>query len=113
MQNVARLPQTNKIETAKELVQSLYSTEAALDAAMLEANRLMQSMIEARQELALPATFGSEALARVAATIGELSQASGELTTAHKELDDLRKRMGFRAAMIGVHDKPEDGEVPR
>ena len=113
MQNVARLPLTNKTETAKALVQQLYTTEAALDAALLESNRLMASMIEARQELALPATFGAEAVARVAATVGEISEARTELVAAHKELDELRLRLNLRSTMLGVLDKPAPGEDPR
>lgn len=110
MQNVARLPQTTKVGAAKEIVQSLYSTEAALDAAMLEANRLMQTMLEARAEMALPATFGAEALTRVTATLGELGQARTELVSAHKELDELRLRLNLRTSMVGVMDKPAPGD---
>lgn len=110
MSNVAKLPLTNKVKIAQTVLSDLHGTEAAIDAALLEANRLMATMIEARQELGLAATVGQGALARVVAGMGELSQARGEIAGAHAELNDLRLRMGMRTSMIGVLDKPQEGD---
>lgn len=111
MNNVARLPLTKKAEVAQSVLDQLHAAEAAIDAAMVEASRLTQVMLEARQELGLAATVGSAALARVTATVGELGEARTELVAAHRDLDELRLRLGMRTSMIGVLDKdnPNDG----
>ena len=113
MNNVARLPLTKKAEVAQGLLDQLHAAEAAIDAAMVEASRLTQDMIAARQELGLAATVGAGALNRVTATIGELGQARAEIVGAHEELDALRLRLGLRTSMIGVLDKLPDGNDGR
>lgn len=113
MNNVAHLPVSNKVQIGQGVLADLHATEAAIDTAMVEATRLMQTLIAARQELGLAATFGNAALSRVAATVGELSQARGEIVSAHEELNELRLRMGMRTSMVGVLDKPAEGVDPR
>lgn len=113
MNNVARLPLTTKVEVAQGVLEQLYAAEAAIDAAMVEAARLTQTMIEARQELGLAATVGAGALSKVTASMSEMGQARAEMVEAHNELNELRLRMGMRTSMIGVADKPTDGNDGR
>lgn len=113
MSNVARLPLTNKVEVAQGVLEQLYAAEAAIDAAMVEAARLTQTMIEAREELGLAATVGAGALSRVVASTSKLGQARAEMVEAHNELNELRLRMGMRTSLIGVTDKPTDGNDGR
>lgn len=113
MNNVAKLPLSNKVEIAKGVLTDLHSTEAAIDAAMVEAARLMQTMIEARSELGLAATVGAGAMTRVVGSVAELGQARAEIVEAHNELNALRLRMGMRTSMIGGLEKPEGGNDGR
>lgn len=101
-----------KALVAQKLANRLFATEAAVDAAMAEAMTLIATMAETRRELGLSATVGNEATAKVAEAVRTLAEARSSIVAAHGELADLKLRVGIRTKMIGIMDKPTDGQQP-
>ena len=100
----------DKVFVAKGVADQLVASERALDAAMIEANQLISSMLKARQEMNLGATVGSTELAKVAEAQAGLEAARAALATAHHGLDELRLRVGIRTSMTGAY-KPQQGRL--
>lgn len=98
-----------KALVAQKLANKLFATEAAVDAAMEEAMKLLTGMAEARKEAGMAATVGNEATAKVAEAINTLAQARTQIVEAHKELAELKLRAGIRTKLIGIFDKPPEG----
>jgi hypothetical protein len=90
-----------KIFVVKRVAAKLHGTEAAIDAAMVQAADLMSDMVQARKDLGLMATVGSDATAKVMAAMAALSEARTAMVDAHGELDQIRLRMGVRTKMMG------------
>lgn len=101
-----------KIDVAKGLASELHETERAVDAAILQATRLITTMIEARQELNLSAVVGAEAQAKAMGAVAALSEAREALVASHGDLAIVQRKVGLGAVAIGPLDKPEeDGPV--
>ena len=101
----------DKVFVAKRVAAKLWATEAALDAALVEATELMGDMIRGRVETKISAVATDPAMAKVAAAIAALSEARTAMVEAHAAADDLRLRMGIRTRMGGTEDKV-DGAAP-
>lgn len=102
----------DKALVAQKLANRLFATEAAVDTAMSEAMALIAAMAETRKELGLSATVGDAATAKVAEAIATLAEARSQVVAAHGELNDLKLRVGIRTKLIGIMDKPPEGEQP-
>jgi len=102
----------DKALVAQKLANRVFATEAAVDTALAEAMALIASMAEARKELGLAATVGDAATAKVAEAVSILADARSSIVAAHGELADLKLRVGIRTKMIGVLDKPPEGQQP-
>jgi hypothetical protein len=86
----------------------LFATEKAVDMAMIEAAKLMTSLVDARSELHLSAVVGDEATSKVAQAIATLAEARRAIVAAHGDLADLKLRVGIRTKLIGIVDKPPE-----
>ncbi|MES2035264.1 MAG: hypothetical protein V4466_13910 [Pseudomonadota bacterium] len=93
---------TTVIEVAGELT----GTEAAVDAALTQAVRLMRRMMEARRELGLPVGVGEPALRSVTAAITALGQAQLDVARTHGDLHALQNDLGLGAVAFGPLLKP-------
>jgi hypothetical protein len=98
----------DKVFVAKQVASKLRATEAAVDAAMVEATELMADMIRGRVELKISAGATDPAMAKVAAAISALSEARTAMVAAHSAADELRLRVGIRTRMDGTENKVDD-----
>ena len=90
----------NKDQVIASVASDLNATEAALDAAIVQATTLVQSMIGARSALSLsPQTKAMEAIAA-------LSAAREAVVGCHDELQKDHRRMGWGTYAAGPLDKP-------
>ncbi len=94
-----------KIFVAQRVATKLFATEAAIDAAIVEATEMMAELIQARKDLGLSAVVANGASAKLAEAVQTLSVARTAVVEAHAELDETRLRIGVRQRMAGVYDK--------
>jgi hypothetical protein len=98
----------DKVFVAKQVATKLRATEAAVDAALVEATELMGDMIRGRVQTKISAGATDPAMAKVAAAIAALSEARTAMVAAHAAADELRLRVGIRTRMDGTENKVED-----
>lgn len=100
-----------KIFVVKRVASKLHGTEAAIDAAMVQAAEMMADLVQARKDLHLSATVGATATAKVMAAMAALSEARTAMVDAHGELDQTRLRLGVRTKMMGWDAKEGSAQV--
>ncbi len=103
----------DKAFVAQRVATKLFSTEKAVDAAMVEAAELLAGMIEARAQLKVSAITGDAAQAKLVDAIAALSAARSAVVEMHRELAETKLRVGIRTKLIGVEDKPDDPPKPK
>lgn len=94
---------------ASAVADALFSTEAAVDEALVQAVVLMRQMMDARRTLGLSVVDGDPALKRVKAAVQALGEAQREITRTHGELETLGRDLGFKALGFGPLIKPLGG----
>jgi hypothetical protein len=94
-----------KVFVAQRVATKLFATENAVDAAMTEAAELMSDMLKARKDLALSATVGDAAMAKLVEAISALGEARTAMVTMHGQLEETKLRMGIRTKMNGFENK--------
>jgi hypothetical protein len=95
----------NKDQVIASVAGDLHATEAALDAAIVQASTLVQSMIGARTALSLSPIVGSGSQAKAMETIAALSAAREAIVACHDELQKDHRRMGWGTYAVGPLDK--------
>jgi hypothetical protein len=96
-------------ETISQTVAArLHATEAAIDAALIEAGQLVALLPAARAQAYLSAVAGGKAFDCAAGAITALTQARSQIVETHSALAVLARRMGLGAVAVGILDKPED-----
>lgn len=98
----------DKAFVAQRVATKLFSTEKAIDAAMVEAAELLAGAVEARTQLQLSAVTGDAAQAKLVEAIAALSTARTAIVEMHHEMAELKLRVGIRTKLIGVEEKPAD-----
>jgi hypothetical protein len=98
-----------KVFVVKRVANKLHGTEAAIDAAMVQAADLMADMVQARKDLRVSATVGSAATDKIMAALAALAEARTAMIEAHSELDQTRLRLGVRTKMMGWD--PKEGSL--
>ena len=91
----------DKMLTAQGVANRLFATEAAIDDALAQASQLMSEMLAGRQELRIAATVNEDAVSQVATSIAAMTQARVAMVAAHRELEEVKLRLGIRTKMIG------------
>lgn len=94
-----------KVFVAKRVAAKLFSTEAAVDAAMVEASELLSEMLTARKDVKASLVFADDAQAKMLNALKALSEARSAMVGVHGELNDAKLRLGIRTKM-GLEDKP-------
>lgn len=95
-------------ETIKAVANELYATENAIDAAILQATTLVQSMIETRTRLSVSPVAGAVSQAKAMETIAALSTAREAMVACHTELAKDHRRMGYGTYNVGPLNKPPE-----
>lgn len=103
----------DKAFVAQRVATKLFSTEKAVDAAMVEAAELLAGMVEARAQLKVSAITGDAAQAKLVEAISALGEARTAVVEMHRELAEVKLRVGIRTKLIGVEEKPETDSKPK
>ena len=94
-----------KVFVAKRVANKLVSTEAAVDAAIVEVGEMMAELLQARKDLNLSATFGHDVSVKVADAMQALIAARTAMVDAHAQLEELDKGLQILQVLGAVTDK--------
>jgi hypothetical protein len=94
-----------KVFVAKRVAAKLFSTEAAVDAAMVEASELLSEMLTARKDVKASLVFADDVQVKMLDALKALSEARSAMVGVHGELNDAKLRLGIRTK-LGLEDKP-------
>src|SRR5687768_13662251 len=97
-----------KAFVAKAVANKLFSTEAAVDGALIEATQLMGEMLKARQDVNTSLVFADDVQVKMMEAMKALSEARTAMVAVHNELNEAKLRLGIRTKMDGMN-KPAEG----
>jgi hypothetical protein len=95
----------DKNVAATKVASRLFAAEAAIDAAMMETSKLLETMVQARREvnIAVPALDVAEA--RVAEAIAALAQTRRATVAAHGAMANVERKYGIQHTATGGQSK--------
>lgn len=88
-----------KIFVAKQVAKKLFTTEAAVDGAMVEATELLTEMLKARKDVNVSLVFADDVQVKMLEAIKALSEARTAMVSVHNELNEAKLRLGIRTKM--------------
>jgi hypothetical protein len=88
-----------KAFVAQRVANQLWSTEAAIDAALVESSNLMRDVIQARGDLKVSAVFADEINVKLMAAMQALTEARTAMVGVHEEMNEAKLRLGLRTKM--------------
>ncbi len=100
----------DKAFVAQRVAKKLFTTEAAVDGAMVEAAELLSEMLKARKDVNASLVFADDVQVKMMEAIRALSEARSAMVGVHNELNDAKLRLGIRTKMDGM-DKPPQAVV--
>ena len=100
-----------KVFVAQRVAQKLFTTEAAVDGAMVEAAELLSEMLKARKDVKVSMVFADDVQVKMMEAIKALSEARTAMVGVHNELNEAKLRLGIRTKMDGIENKPAEGVV--
>ena len=96
-----------KAFVAQRVANKLFTTEAAVDSAMVEASELMSEMLKARQDVNVSLVFADDVQVKMMQALKALSEARSAMVGVHSELNEAKLRLGIRTKMDGMNKPPE------
>ena len=99
-----------KAFVAQRVAKKLFTTEAAVDGAMVEAAELMSEMLKARKDVNVSLVFADDVQVKMMQAIKALSEARSAMVAVHSELNEAKLRLGIRTKM-GTDEKPPEAVV--
>jgi flavin-binding protein dodecin len=90
----------DKVFVAQRIAKKLGSTEAAIDAALVEASELMADVLKAPQEVGVSSLLADPAQAKVMEAIKALSEARTAVVAAHNAAYEAKLRVGIRTKLL-------------
>jgi len=97
-----------KAFVAQRVAKKLFSTEAAVDSALIEATELMGEMLKARQDVSVSMVFADDVQVKMMEAMKALSEARSAMVAVHGELNEAKLRLGIRTKMDAM-SKPAEG----
>lgn len=94
-----------KVFVAQRVATKLFSTEAAVDQAMVEATELLADLLKARSEVNASLVFADDVQVKMVEAIKALGEARTAMVGVHGELAEAQLRLGIRTK-LGYMDKP-------
>ncbi len=94
-----------KAFVAQRVATKLFTTEAAVDQAMVEATELMADLLKARKDVNAPLVFADDVQVKLMDAIRALSEARSAMVGVHGQLGEAKLRLGIRTKMAGEIDK--------
>jgi hypothetical protein len=88
-----------KAFVAQRVAKKLFTTEAAVDSALVEAAELMGEMLKARQDINVSLVFADDVQVKMMEAIKALSEARSAMVGVHNELNEAKLRLGIRTKM--------------
>ncbi len=99
-----------KVFVAQRVAKKLFTTEAAVDGALVEAAELMSEMLKARKDVHVSMVFADEVQVKMIEAMTALSEARSAMVAVHNELNEAKLRLGIRTSMNG-ENKPPEGAI--
>ena len=96
-----------KAFVAQRVAKKLFSTEAAVDSALIEATELMGEMLKARQDVKVSMVFADDVQVKMMEAMKALSEARSAMVAVHGELNEAKLRLGVRTKMDAMEKPPE------
>ena len=96
-----------KAFVAQRVAKKLFTTEAAVDGAMVEAAALMSEMLKARKDVNVSLVFADDVQVKMMQALKALSDARSAMVAVHSELNEAKLRLGIRTKMDGMNKPPE------
>lgn len=90
-----------KAFVAQRVATKLFTTEAAVDQAMVEAAELMADLLKARKDVNAPLAFADDVQVKLMNAIRALSDARSAMVGVHDQLGEAKLRLGIRTKMVG------------
>jgi hypothetical protein len=100
-----------KVFVAKKVAEKLWTTEAAVDSALMQASEFMSVMLAARTQAKAPITLGDGAQAKLMEALKALSEARSAMIAVHYELKDVKDSLGIRTRLGGIETPPSGVEA--
>jgi hypothetical protein len=100
----------DKAEVIASIAGDLNQTEQAVDAAIVRATALVQSMIGARTAMSLSPVAGAGSQTKAMEAIAALSAAREAMVACHAEMAKDHRRMGWGVYAAGILDKPYEAD---
>jgi hypothetical protein len=100
-----------KVFVAQRVARKLFTTEAAVDGALVEAAELMSEMLKARQDVNASLVFADDVQVKMMEALKALSQARSAMVGVHSELNEAKLRLGIRTTMVGEANKPPQADT--
>ena len=94
-----------KVFVAQRVATKLFSTEAAVDQAMVEATELLADMLKARTEVNASLVFADDVQVKMMEALKAMGEARTAMVGVHNELAEAQLRLGIRTK-LGYPDKP-------
>ena len=98
-----------KAFVAQRVAKKLFTTEAAVDGALVEASELMSEMLKARKDVHVSMVFADDVQVKMMEAMKALSEARTAMVAVHNELNEAKLRLGVRTKMD--YDKPPEASV--
>jgi hypothetical protein len=99
-----------KAFVAQRVAKKLFTTEAAVDGALVEAAELMSEMLKARKDVNTSLVFADDVQVKMMEAMKALSEARTAMVGVHNELNEAKLRLGIRTKMV-IEDKPPEAAV--
>jgi hypothetical protein len=100
-----------KVFVAQRVAKKLFTTEAAVDGALVEASELMSEMLKARTDVKVSMVFADDVQVKMMEAMKALSEARTAMVAVHNELNEAKLRLGIRTKMHTEDGKPPQGVV--
>ncbi len=100
-----------KAFVAQRVAKKLFTTEAAVDSAMVEAAELMSEMLKARQDVNVSLVFADDVQVKMMQALKALSEARSAMVGVHSELNEAKLRLGIRTKMDFQQKPPQAAAV--
>ena len=94
-----------KAFVAQRVAKKLFTTEAAVDSALVEAAELMGEMLKARKDVNTSLVFADDVQVKMMEAMKALSEARTAMVGVHNELNEAKLRLGIRTK-LALEDKP-------
>ena len=95
-----------KAFVAQGVAKKLFSTEAAVDGALVEASEFMSEVLKARKDVNTSLVFADNVQVKLMEAMKALSEARTAMVSVHNELNEAKLRLGIRTKLNGPENKP-------